>query len=248
MKKVTFSLKEIREELLSLFDYKAEKELKDKINELLEVYSDEKDNYEFWDIIGEMTRKNPEYFIKKIYSDTKLRGVPIEVDKYILRKHCFLEGEEIIDETGVFLKEKSREIWGTLYLTNYRIIVAGMSLTRMKSLIMPSFFNFLVSKAGQAYRKSLRDKIEGAIIEDMKSHELGEWGYTYPIHNTKNIVIGSRNISYTYILNTEKKKFKSRVMISPNKKEEESKEDFKKRRQRVLTNIQQTLVKLQQNT
>ena len=96
---------------------------------------------EFFDIVGEAFKSDPEFYkvniegevrkrVKKLYGDEKIKVM----EKYILNKFCLLEDEQILFETEgriniyqppVKLSIKS----GKILVTNYRLIAQGKLIT-----------------------------------------------------------------------------------------------------------------------
>ena len=96
---------------------------------------------EFFDIVGEAFKSDPEFYLeniegkvkkraKKLYGDEKIK----EMEKYIINKFCLLEDEQILFETEgriniyhppVKISIKS----GKIFVTNYRLIAHGKLIT-----------------------------------------------------------------------------------------------------------------------
>lgn len=95
---------------------------------------------EFFDVVGEAFKTNPEFYMKLLYKKVrkrmrKLHGVVKlkEMEKYILEKFCFYDDEQILFEYEgkIFcwnhpkLLSYGIYIYGTMYVSNYRIFALG---------------------------------------------------------------------------------------------------------------------------
>ncbi|MHA1234983.1 MAG: hypothetical protein ACTSO6_06720 [Promethearchaeota archaeon] len=93
---------------------------------------------EFFDVIGEIYRREPVFFMLWIYPKMRDKfrkvygneGLQV-MDKHILEKFCLDEGEQIIHEFNGTLKLKAPKKYvirinnGYVYVTNHRIIAQG---------------------------------------------------------------------------------------------------------------------------
>ena len=151
---------------------------------------------EFFDIVGETFKLNPEFYmkihynnvrkrIKELYGAEKLKGM----EKYILEKFCLYDGEQILydfyggvgqtldrPKTG-FVEPKPVIVGvssGSIFVTNYRIIAQG-ELKEQGGRI--TFSELLMYEAGS----SLRDEGKKGIIESSTLQEIPCYGYQFPI-------------------------------------------------------------------
>ena len=76
------------------------------------------------DIIGELIKRDSDYFMDHIFQPVlrRIRKSPyqflVDMDLYILKKFCFLQGEEILLVFYGSVLEKKVSTTGRLYLTN----------------------------------------------------------------------------------------------------------------------------------
>ncbi|MFX1481336.1 MAG: hypothetical protein ACFFCI_24915, partial [Promethearchaeota archaeon] len=144
------SYSEIRDKLLSLVEAEKKSRI---VQELIKIGKPKRmPLQEFTDLIGEITRKNSQFFMEKLYPKiqrllrkyiSKMHN-PVKkserqkyaenlgnANEHILKNYCFLEGEEIVKCIGASTyishrKSSETEIMGILYITNYRIINIGV--------------------------------------------------------------------------------------------------------------------------
>lgn len=181
---------------------------------------------EVYDIIGELTKKDPNFFMVKIYP--RLYKFLVKrhnknyikwwenrdinnIDWYILGKYCLYEGEKIILR---FLGHISPyDMSGLVYLTNYRIILNGI-----KPLpIAFSYAQLLINASIRAIGRGMRSKIAKHIRKEISEVNVGEWGYPVPLFNAFDIRNDNKKI--TFIIKTEKKNIQFK--IRPEKKHKE---------------------------
>ena len=148
---------------------------------------------EFYDIIGEIFKLNPRFFMnslhtkigremRKRYGDEKRK----EMDKYIIEKFCLYDGEQILYtcEAKVQQKRKGKGFWiyGTLFVTNNRIIVQGEI----------KIFGHTIS--------NMR-KIKNNVVERSVKQELPCYGHQFPYQNLFNLTRKRRKVTYKITLN-----------------------------------------------
>jgi len=157
---------------------------------------------EFYNIVGETFKFNPEYYMKKLYGDVRKRILKLygeeklnEMEKYIIEKYCLYDGEQLLDvfygNVRQIPKKKSQEvnILGRFYITNNRIIsqgeLFGMPYT---GLYLPFLGQTGIVSAKKRERKErpIKNKIASSIQQ-----EIPCYGY---------------NISYKNLFNLKKKK------------------------------------------
>lgn len=205
---------------------------------------------ETYDIIGELTQKDPETFLKNIFPILQSRIFKIlnlkvihEWNEYILKNYCFLEGEELIlSFTGdTYVRRSNLE--GLIYLTNYRLINVG---TPMMGPSAFSIFDAFLSAGIESRRKGIRDSISKLYTKEISTSNIGEWGYMIPIINAYKINKEKKKISYVVKLDTGKHSSKYYIEIIPFRSIKfQTKEEFIKQREEVLHQIQQQLLKHQ---
>ncbi|MFX1391799.1 MAG: hypothetical protein ACFE9Z_17175 [Promethearchaeota archaeon] len=123
-----------------------------------------------YDIIEELTKKAPEFFMKKIYpyllNNPKRFIIDFEVldtfdmDRYIINNYCLFEGEEILTYfVGInhFKTTKSVEFIGRIYLTNYRLILSGC--IKQTQMIVFDILANLIKASIYARRRVMRDTL-----------------------------------------------------------------------------------------
>lgn len=145
---------------------------------------------EFFDIVGETFEENPEFYMKKLYKGVrkrmhKLYGIDKlkEMDKYICKKFCLYDDEQIFFEydgaitycDNPILKFWGVTIYGTIYVSNYKIIGQGTIRSKEREF----------STSRHAKKK----------IEDFSLQQKC-YGYVFPIKNLSNLTKKSKGVSY----------------------------------------------------
>jgi len=160
---------------------------------------------EFFDIVGETFKLNPDYFMKELYEPfRKKMGISIgaeklkELDKYIIEKFCLLEDERILYEckgnvqfTELFEQSKSGKYKmvsrpvvisvrsGNLFFTNNGIFAQGK--LKVSGGHSQSFFSYFWPTL-LTRRAWMGTSIEAKRRKD--SFELSNiYGYHFPIKN-----------------------------------------------------------------
>ncbi|MFX0081246.1 MAG: hypothetical protein ACFE94_05785 [Candidatus Hodarchaeota archaeon] len=144
-------------------------------------------DFEFYDIVGETFKLNPEFFMNHIYP--KMRGRKLykkinkmEMEKYIIEKFCLYEGEQLLYECNSKIKETNPGLYpwrfvstrvkasvdGRIYVTNYRIIANG----------------------------KLRERGKIGMIEGSTHQELPCYGFQFKITNHVRLKKKSNGIVY----------------------------------------------------
>jgi hypothetical protein len=173
---------------------------------------------EFYDIVGETFKLNPDFFMKHIYQEMRFlqtRGRKLyekinimEMDKYIIEKFCLYQGEQIlyecngkIGETNPTMKMMSTptkaSVDGRIYVTNYRIIAHGKlsaSGGRWWGL------GLLDLAIGGMTGGSKRDKSKKGVIEGSTSQELPCYGYQFKTTNHVRLKKKSNGVLYSVIV------------------------------------------------
>lgn len=212
------------------------------------------------DILGELTSRDPEYFMENIYP---YRSTPypkpgavtlykfiaaqhhelVKLEEYILKNYCFLEGEDIKTVFHGTLGYKKTVTLGRIYLTNYRLIVSGEQTVRSAQSQMgrSSIVSVLVRSGITRHRKAINRAILKAFRKDLTGRDIGEWGYYVPIHNAKNIKRKKDSVSYAIDLETEKKPITLKITIFPRKLKRQPKGEFQEQRENALNQIEDLL-------
>jgi len=162
---------------------------------------------EFYDIVGETFKLNPEFFMKSIYEEMLIlqtRGRKLyeninnmEMEKYIIEKFCLYEGEQILFECSGKIKRINPEmesvmkltkmnrrrtkasVDGRIYVTNYRIIAHGkLSVSGGRSdLLWNDWLVLLLPFSGRSKRAMGKE----GIITTSTHQDLPCYGYQFPI-------------------------------------------------------------------
>jgi len=201
------------------------------------------------DFLGELSKKNSEFFMDKIYQGIQFqfRKEPLsellKLDEYMLRKHCLLEGEDIKTVFYGSILDKKTTTTGRIHLTNYRIIACGTQVVKsaQKSVGRSSVIGSLVRSGISRHRKAIRRSINRAFRKDLEEWNLGEWGYYFPVHKAKKIKHGSKSISYYLDIETEKKPISLGVTIKPLRVKKQPKDEFFEQSQYVLNQVNDML-------
>lgn len=216
------------------------------------------------DILGELTVKDSEYFMEQLYpfrpkdprhpvnigSLTLFQffnspyHVLIEMEEYILKNYCFLEGEDIKTVIYGTVGDKKTVTIGRIYLTNYRIIVSGSQTVQSAQpqiRVRQSITSVLVRSGITRYRKAIRKAITEAFRKDLTEWNIGEWGHYFPIYNAKNIRRGKSSVSYAIDVETEKNRINLKITIFPRKLKGQSKKEFQEQKENALNQIEDLL-------
>lgn len=215
------------------------------------------------DILGELTVTDSEYFMEQLYPfrsrdarDLNLGSltlfqffnspyhVLIEMEEYILKNYCFLEGEDIKTVIYGTIGDKKTVTLGRIYLTNYRIIVSGsqtVQSAQSRTAVRPSISSVLVRSGITRYRKAIRKAITEAFRKDLTEWNIGEWGHYFPVYNAINIRRGKSSVSYAIDVETEKKRIKLKINIFPRKLKGQSKKEFQEQKMEALNQIEDLL-------
>ena len=171
---------------------------------------------EFYDIVGETFKLNPEFFMKSIYRGLKLRKNIYaninnrEMEKYIIEKFCLYEGEQILYEcNGAISQTKistgsvgrhpsSASVAGRIYVTNYRIIAHGTLSASGGRLVWGGGLLALgVEKTMTGHGK--RAKSKTSLYDGSTSQELPCYGYQFPIKNHVRLKKKRNNTRYVIV-------------------------------------------------
>ena len=205
------------------------------------------------DLLGELTLRNSEYFIEKVYQGIQFqfRKTPlpelIEIDEYMLKKYCFLDGEDIKTVFYGIIADKKTTTTGRIFLTNYRILACGSQITRsaQKQVGRSSLVGALVRSGVTHHRKAIRKAINRAFRQDLAEWNIGEWGYYFPVYNAKNLKRGKKSISYAIDVETEKKPLTLGITITPLRIKKQDKVEFEEQKGYVLNQIEELLKQYQ---
>ncbi|MBY9009438.1 MAG: hypothetical protein KGD74_06200 [Candidatus Lokiarchaeota archaeon] len=152
-------------------------------------------NSEFYDIVGETFKLNPEYFMKSIYGNGRFykKINKSEMEKYILEKLCLYDGEQILFEGVGEIEQKSVDVgvWvgGRIYVTNYRIIAHGALKSHGRGPTLLDLVSLpLTGGAGKS-----------TIINGSTNQELPCYGYQFKIKNHQGLKKKDYRIKYNVI-------------------------------------------------
>jgi hypothetical protein len=201
------------------------------------------------DYIAELSKRNPEFFMDKIYQGIQFqfRKEPLEellkLDEYMLRKHCLLDGEEIKTVFYGTIKDKKTTTTGRIHMTNFRIMACGTQVVQsaQKSVGRSSLIGAAIRSGVTHHRKAIRKAITRAFRQDLAEWNLAEWGYYFPVHKAKKIKPGKKSISYYLDIETEKKAISLGITIKPLRVKKQPKEEFIPQSEYVLKQIYEML-------
>lgn len=244
----------VENDLFYLLENKKQKKLAKNIANLIK--SSEIPLNEIYDMIGDLLKKDFEYFMETVYPIllTQLRRIPMsqmmEMDEHILKKFCFLEEEDIIATFYGSISEKKVNSTGRIYLTNYRLILSGVQVVRSAQSRTygpgrPGLIGMAFRSGITRHRKAVRRAITKALRADIGSLNLVEWGYYFPIHEAYNIRKTKKGISYSITVETEKKPLVMSITVIPIRLKIQPKEEFLKQKVHLQSQIQELLLKFQ---
>ncbi|UCC20350.1 MAG: hypothetical protein JSV62_03410 [Promethearchaeota archaeon] len=158
---------------------------------------------DYYDIVGETFKLNPEYFMASIYGARKLyKHVDRkEMAKHIIKKYCLYDGEEILYECHGSIKQSTGESdvkvsKGFFFVTTHRIIAQGT--LKVSGGFDPTTLLDLVITSFSGISKKVRGKKK--LIESSLDQELPCYGYQFQIKNHVNLKKkGDRGIGYIVI-------------------------------------------------
>lgn len=222
---------ELMEKLRNFFEAQKEKKVLKTFKSIIYDLT----YYEFpqslCDMIGKLTQLDSEFFMTKIY--LKLYTEIIEkwgisksyakfineMNLYILNNYCLFEGEKIVSQFSA--QVLPFRVGGWLYLTNFRMILIGLSIQVNMSPVnfLPNSMLLLLVATGikgaiDSQRRAIRDKIASTLSKGLSDFQSGEWGYTIPIVNAFNIKKTKKEFSYMIELETETTEFKIRTGLN----------------------------------
>ena len=207
------------------------------------------------DFLGQLTLKDSEYFMQTIYPGVQYQfggmTIPdiIKMDEYMLKKYCFLEGEDIKTTFIGTILDKKTSTSGRIFLTNYRILACGTQVTRSAQKKVqvgrPSIIGSLVRSGITHHRKAIRKAITKSFRKDLTEWNLGEWGYYFPIYRSKNLRRGKNAVSYAIDVETEKKMITLKIQVSPSRLKKQPKEEFQEQKEYALNQVEDLLKQYQ---
>lgn len=207
------------------------------------------------DFLGQLTLKDSEYFMEVIYPSvqTFLGNAPIpefiKTNEHMLKKYCFLEGEDIITSFIGDIDYKKTTTSGIIYLTNFRLIVCGLQVTRSaqkKSPVGRSGLTSMLVRSGITHhRKAIRKAITQAFHKDLKEWDLGEWGYYFPIYKARKVNRSNNMLTYIVDIETEKKPISLRMYIMPTRLKKQPKSEFKEQKEYAFNQVEDLLKQYQ---
>ncbi|HDZ17469.1 hypothetical protein LCGC14_1533910 [marine sediment metagenome] len=244
----------VENDLFYLLEIKKHKKLAKNIGNM--IIRSEIPLNEIYDMIGELLKKNSEYFMDSVYPlvRTQIRKIPSsqmrEMDEHILKKFCFLEGEVINVTFLGSISEKKVNSFGRIYLTNYRLIVCGTQVVRSAQSKgfgpgRPGLIGMAFRSGITRRRKAVRKAITKTLRRDIDSLNLAEWGYYFPMHEAYKIKTGKKNISYSITIETDKKPIVMSITITPSRLKKQTKEEFLNYKNSILSQIYELLFKFQ---
>lgn len=212
---------------------------------------------ETYDIIISLLKRDNEYFIDKVYPFLQISlggrtSQMTEMDEYIFKKFCFLEGEDIVDKFFGSISEKKVNSTGRIYLTNYRIILSGIQVVRSAQHKgygpgRPGWVGMAFRSGITRRRQAVRRAITKTLRVDINSLDLVEWGYYFPVHEAFKIKLNKKNksISYSITVETEKKPVVLSLKVTPIRLKPQTKEEFLKQKEHIISRIHELLLKFQ---
>ena len=207
------------------------------------------------DFYVELSKRNPDHFMDHVYPNlqfaSKYRpaGEIDEINDYVLKKYCLLDGEEILTTFYGTVSEKKTVSTGKIHLTNYRLISLGRQITKSAQKQMygrpPSITSMLIRSGITRHRKAVQRAIVRTFHKDLKEWDLPEWGYYYPIYHARKIKGSKKAVSYTVDVETEKKAISVNITIAPSRLRTQSKDEFAEYSDQIINTIGQKLAEYQ---
>ena len=247
------NITDVKSQILSAFDNRLPKKFRKPLALFLRdplVPREEK-----LDFLGALSLKDSEYFMETIYP-----GIPyqfgkltilelIEMDEHMLKKYCFMEGEDIKTVFIGSILDKKTTTSGRIFLTNYRIIVCGTQITRSAQKKVqvggPSLTGMLVRSGITRHRKAIKKAITKGFRKDLTGMNLGEWGYYFPVHNAFNSIRSKKKVSYAVKVETEKKTMTLRIHVTPTRLKKQPKDEFQEQKEYALNQLEDLIKQYQ---
>lgn len=158
---------------------------------------------DYYDIVGETFRLNPEFFMNSIYP--RMRS--IEMARYILEKYCLYRNEQIIYECRGDITQLSNSltgntnvkvsvIGGIIFITNYRIIAQGTLTVKGGRFYSGGLIDLVISPMTGG---SSRKKGKQSVINDSLDQELPCYGYQFKSRGHIKLKKKSNSVNYLVI-------------------------------------------------
>ncbi|MFX1407380.1 MAG: hypothetical protein ACFFBW_10510 [Promethearchaeota archaeon] len=152
---------------------------------------------EFYNIVGETFKLNPEFFMNSIYPKINTR----EMAKYIVEKFCLYDGEQILSEFEGDIKQiddirsnlRVSVKGGTIIVTNYRVIAQGK--LKAKGGAKPEGFLFWTMgfwKSGSYERAKSKEGIGDHSLDQ----DIPCYGYQFKKKNLFGLGKTSNRVAY----------------------------------------------------
>ena len=197
----------------------------------------------FYDLLGKLFSRNPEFFDSRFSNEYNFWIAPIfstkfEMESYILENYCFIEGEYFTSRfNGTFTYGKYT-ISGRIYATNYRIIGHGNYeirkgrghldveyILRDTDFVLMDLLTFLRGKVTNVYAW-----INSLMGRDLNSKEFPIFGYQFPIFHAKKIKLTNKSLKI------------DQYHVKVNRLDNESKTEFIERSLAIFTQISNNLM------
>jgi len=232
----------VLDNLLFLLEKRKSRKLANRIGSLFKTSGMELE--QIGDLIGEVMKRDSDFFMDHVFQPLlrQIRKTPYisDLDLYILKKFCLLQGEEILLNFYGSVFEKKVISTGRIYLTNYRLIVSGTQEVQsaQKRTGRPSLVGSLVRSGVTRHRKNVRKAITKALRQGISEFGLPEWGYVFPITGAYNIMRGKGNASYSLTIETENKPMKMNVKVIPKRlKKLQTKPEFQSENKQIFDQL-----------
>lgn len=231
------------------------------VNGLIAILIDKKDDNirEFYDLYGELIRKNRSFALNKCYHLFRSKASNIlfaetltEMDRYLLTNFALSEQEKLITSfKGVFQRPKAK-LKGHLFLTEFRFLGTGVLSEKGQSTAgtgPKSLLAAAVVITRDAQRNAIKTALRKAMGDKFSEEALNVFQHHFPIINAYNIKKSTTNIAYTIKLRYQaRKKMKEKIMtfkVTPKSEKTESSQSFANRKEGILNAIEETLLKAQ---
>lgn len=230
-----------------------EKKASGKIMKIIsEELKDTGDLFKFADFVGEIFLMDPDFFLDKFAKTyhnniTRLLNYQqlVEMEEYILKKFSLYESEKIVASFRGEIVRGNGKLVGRIYVTNFRIIVLGLSKSKGISMVTVSIAQKAIVKRMQ---KKLVKKLQ-SIMSQMTSVELPCFGYQYPIFGLLKIKHTGTRVNYLIRIEEEtasgyirSKKYRFIINVKRNLNPREMNAEFYPRAKEITLMIHNTIV------
>ena len=193
-------LGEKKNEIINLYQNQSVKGIFNVYKDVIDRINNVSTFYEFF---AETFLIDPDFYMEKVfklYNQNITNILTLEsvfdLETFVLQNHCFYEDEKMKaifpGQIMIGVMKPTGKIVGRIYLTNFRIILAGSIKGKGIPMVTTSLGAYLFNKS---IHKSIMKKMQ-SIISKSTSSELPCFGYQYPFFGVQEIASGKKSVGY----------------------------------------------------